>query len=239
MAAKPLEIQPLILIVEDEDAIASMISYNLQREGYKFKIAKDGEEALIAVSEVRPDLILLDWMLPSLSGIDVCKSLRKNSETRNIPIIMLTAKGEESDIITGLDTGADDYIVKPFSPSQLVSRIKAVLRRIRPALSQETLHFEGLDLDQSTQRVTFKTKEVSLGPTEFRILRHFMEHPEHVFSREQLLDAVWGHDIYVEIRTVDVHIRRLRKALGDTDAGLEDIIRTVRSAGYSLQKLEK
>ncbi len=236
--AKSTEISPLILVVEDEEAIASMITYNLQKEGFKYKVANDGEEALIAVNETRPDLILLDWMLPSLSGIEVCKALRKSSDTRNIPIIMLTAKGEETDMLTGLDSGSDDYIVKPFSPSQLVARIKAVLRRIRPALSQNVLEFEGLQLDQSTQRVSYKGKEVNLGPTEFRILRHFMEHPEHVFSREQLLDAVWGHDIYVEVRTVDVHIRRLRKALAEVNQALENIIRTVRSAGYSLQKLD-
>jgi len=230
--------QPVILAVEDEESILALIKYNLEREGFKVLTASNGEEGLLMVSEKNPDLVLLDWMLPKLSGVEVCKQLRGNSKTKSVPIIMLTAKGEEGDVLTGLDSGADDYIVKPFSPGQLIARIKAVLRRIRPIFGEKLLEFEGLQLDQASQRVTYNEAEVLLGPTEFKILRHFMSHPDFVFSREQLLDAVWGNDIYVEIRTVDVHIRRLRKALSHTDPKLENLIRTVRSAGYALQKLE-
>ncbi|NDF13218.1 MAG: phosphate regulon transcriptional regulatory protein PhoB [Proteobacteria bacterium] len=230
--------KPSILVIEDESSIATMIQYNLEKSGFRIALVDDGSDAIDAVKDERPDLILLDWMLPGLSGIEICEKLRKDDTTRTIPIIMLTARGEEADRVKGLDTGADDFIVKPFSPTELVARINAVLRRIRPAFSDKSLSYEGLDVDMATRRVTFKKKPIKLGPTEFRLLVHFIENPSHIFSREQLLDAVWGHDIYVEPRTVDVHIRRLRKAMADTDPSLEDFIRTVRSAGYSLSKTE-
>jgi two-component system, OmpR family, phosphate regulon response regulator PhoB len=222
-----------VLIVEDDEAIAAMLKYNLKAEGFSALHTDDGAEALQIMEEQKPDIVLLDWMLPSLSGIEVCRRLRHNEKTRNIPIIMVTARGEESDKLMGLDYGADDYITKPFSPAELIARMRAVLRRIRPAFSKETLNFADIRMDLSTHKVTRREKEVHLGPTEFKLLRHFMENPKRVFTREQLLDSIWGNDIYVELRTVDVHIRRLRKAL-EVEEGLEDLIRTVRSAGYSL-----
>lgn len=221
-----------ILIVEDDRDIATLIKYNLEQEGYSTRLAHDGEDALLAVREQKPDLILLDWMLPLLPGIEICRQLRREQEYKTLPIIMLTAKGEESDKLRGLNSGADDYITKPFSPQELVARIRAVLRRANPAGTAETLSFLDIILDTTTFRVKRASKEIHLGPTEFRLLRHFMEHPQRVFSREQLLDAVWGQNVYVEARTVDVHIRRLRKAINIE--GTEDIIRTVRSAGYAL-----
>ena len=224
---------PFILVVEDEDALSTLLQYNLDKEGYDVVVAADGEEALTLVSERLPDIIILDWMLPKISGIEVCRRLRQRSESRNVPIIMLTARGEESDRIRGLDTGADDYIVKPFAMSELSARIRAVLRRIRPGLAEDRVHIGDLTIDRVAHRVKRAGKEIHLGPTEFRLLDYLMQHPGRVFSREQLLDAVWGSDVYVEARTVDVHIGRLRKALNRDDA-LEDPIRTVRSAGYSL-----
>ncbi len=229
-------IKARILVVEDEQAIATMIAYNLEKEGFVVETVGDGEEALLTIEERKPDMVILDWMLPSISGVEVCDRLRKKEETANIPIMMLTARGEEADRIQGLDTGADDYMVKPFSPKVLVARINAVLRRIRPAFSKKSLDQNGLKIDLSAHKVLFGDKIIKLGPTEFRLLAHFMEHPGHIFSREKLLDNVWGHDIYVESRTVDVHIRRLRKALGETDPSLEDLIKTVRSAGYTMEK---
>ncbi|HEX8233000.1 MAG TPA: phosphate regulon transcriptional regulator PhoB [Caulobacteraceae bacterium] len=220
---------PLILVVEDEDALATLLEYNLDKEGYRVRLAGDGEEALLLVAEETPDLVILDWMLPKVSGIEVCRRLRARAETRNLPVIMLTARAEESDRIRGLDTGADDYLVKPFSVSELSARIRAVLRRIRPGLAEDRLRRGDLVIDRAAHRVSREGKNIHLGPTEFRLLEYLMQHPGRVFSREQLLDAVWGSDVYVEARTVDVHIGRLRKALG---AG--DPIRTVRSAGYSL-----
>jgi len=222
-----------ILIVEDDEAIATLLAYNLQREGFAVRSAAEGEEALLAVEEQRPDLILLDWMLPNTSGLEVCRALRRNPETRTLPIIILTARGEEYDRVRGLESGADDYVTKPFSPRELVARVRAVLRRTRPALSEERLTFADLEMDLTTYRVLRNGRPVHLGPTEFRLLRHLLENPRRVFSREQLLDAVWGPNIYVEPRTVDVHIRRLRKALNKP--GEPDIIRTVRSAGYALE----
>jgi two-component system phosphate regulon response regulator PhoB len=223
---------PRVLVVEDEDALASLLQYNLDKEGYRVAIATDGEEALVQVDESPPDLIVLDWMLPKVSGVEVCRRLRARPETRNLPIIMLTARGEESDRIRGLDTGADDYVVKPFSMSELAARIRAVLRRIRPGLAEDRLQHGDIVVDRVAHRVRRADREVHLGPTEFRLLDYLMQHPGRVFSREQLLDAVWGSDVYVEARTVDVHIGRLRKALNqDID---DDPIRTVRSAGYSL-----
>ena len=223
---------PNILVAEDEDSLATLLNYNLEKEGYAVAVAADGEEALVMVDEKLPDLILLDWMLPKVSGIEVCRRLRARTETRNIPIIMLTARGEETDRIRGLDTGADDYIVKPFSMSELSARIRAVLRRLRPGLAEDRVRIGDLVIDRVAHRVKRGGKEIHLGPTEFRLLDYLMQHPGRVFSREQLLDAVWGSDVYVEARTVDVHVGRLRKAL-NRDAA-PDPIRTVRSAGYAL-----
>ena len=223
---------PYVLVVEDEDALSTLLSYNLEKEGYKVAVATDGEEGLMLVDERLPDLIVLDWMLPKVSGIEVCRRLRSRAETRNVPIIMLTARGEESDRIRGLDTGADDYITKPFSMTELPARIRAVLRRIRPGLSEDRIRHGDIVIDRVAHRVKREGREVHLGPTEFRLLDYLMQHPGRVFSREQLLDAVWGSDVYVEARTVDVHIGRLRKALNLSEES--DPIRTVRSAGYSL-----
>ena len=223
---------PHVLVVEDEDALASLLQYNLDKEGYRVAIAVDGEDALMQIDEQLPDLVVLDWMLPKVSGVEVCRRLRARPETRSLPIIMLTARGEETDRIRGLDTGADDYVVKPFSMSELAARIRAVLRRIRPGLAEDTLHHGDIVVDRVAHRVRRADKEIHLGPTEFRLLDYLMQHPGRVFSREQLLNAVWGSDVYVEARTVDVHIGRLRKALNrDID---DDPIRTVRSAGYAL-----
>jgi len=225
-------VTPHVLVVEDEDALATLLQYNLEKEGYDVALAQDGEEALMLVDERLPDLVVLDWMLPKVSGIEVCRRLRSRAETRNVPIILLTARGEETDRIRGLDTGADDYVVKPFSMSELTARIRAVLRRIRPGLAEDRIRQGDITIDRVAHRVRRGAREVHLGPTEFRLLDYLMQHPGRVFSREQLLDAVWGSDVYVEARTVDVHIGRLRKALNqDIEA---DPIRTVRSAGYSL-----
>jgi two-component system phosphate regulon response regulator PhoB len=223
---------PNVLVIEDEDALSALLQYNLDKEGYHVTVAADGEEALVMIDETPPDLVVLDWMLPKVSGVEVCRRLRARPETRNLPVIMLTARGEESDRIRGLDTGADDYIVKPFSMSELAARIRAVLRRIRPGLADDRLHHGDITVDRVAHRVRRANKEVHLGPTEFRLLDYLIQHPGRVFSREQLLDAVWGSDVYVEARTVDVHIGRLRKALNRS--GDADPIRTVRSAGYSL-----
>lgn len=225
-------VKPLILIVEDETDIVTLLRYNLEKEGFRVIAAGDGEEALLLAGEQSPNLMLLDWMLPLMSGLEVCRQLRRNPKTRDIPVIMLTARGEEADRVRGLNSGADDYITKPFSPTEMVARIRAVLRRSAPGLSDETLEFSDVVMDLAAHRVRRGGRDVHLGPTEFRLLRHFMQHPGRVFSREQLLDIVWGHDVYVEPRTVDVHIRRLRKALNDETES--DLIRTVRSAGYAL-----
>ena len=223
---------PLVLIVEDEAALVTLLRYNLERAGFEIAEAADGEEAMTIAAERKPDLILLDWMLPLVSGIEVCRRLRRQPDTRSIPIVMLTARGEEGDKLRGLDSGADDYITKPFSPSELIARIRAVLRRVRPALAEEVLRYRDLSMDTTAHRVRRNGRDVHLGPTEFRLLRYLLEHPGRVFSREQLLDVVWGRDVYVESRTVDVHIRRLRKALNAEEDS--DLIRTVRSAGYAL-----
>jgi len=225
-------VTPYVLVVEDEDALATLLQYNLEKEGYDITVAGDGEEALILVDERLPDLVVLDWMLPKVSGIEVCRRLRSRPETRNVPIIILTARGEETDRIRGLDTGADDYVVKPFSMTELTARIRAVLRRIRPGLAEDRIRHGDIVIDRVAHRVRRGGREVHLGPTEFRLLDYLMQHPGRVFSREQLLDAVWGSDVYVEARTVDVHIGRLRKALNQDIES--DPIRTVRSAGYSL-----
>lgn len=223
---------PKILIVEDEPALVTLLRYNLEREGYAVSEASDGEKALLRISEDKPDLVVLDWMLPLLSGIEVCRRLRRAPETRTLPVLMLTARGEESDKVRGLDCGADDYVTKPFSPTELIARLRALLRRSQPGLSAEALHFADLTVDLAAHKVYRGAREIHLGPTEFRLLHHFMRHPGRLFSREQILDAVWGRDVYVELRTVDVHIRRLRKALNGPDE--PDLIRTVRAAGYAL-----
>jgi two-component system, OmpR family, phosphate regulon response regulator PhoB len=221
-----------VLVVEDEEALSHLLKYNLEKEGYRVSVAVDGEEALVVADESPPDLVVLDWMLPKASGIEVCRRLRSRQDTRNTPIVMLTARTEESDRIRGLDVGADDYITKPFSMNELLARVRAVMRRIRPALADDKVSCGDIIMDRVAHRVKRGAREVHLGPTEFRILDHLMQHPGRVFSREQLLDAVWGSDVYVEARTVDVHIGRLRKALM---VGEEtDPIRTVRSAGYAL-----
>ncbi|MEO8558295.1 MAG: phosphate regulon transcriptional regulator PhoB [Rhodospirillales bacterium] len=229
-------IKPAILVVEDETGLVELLRYNLERAGFAVAVARDGEEAMTAIGEARPDLVLLDWMLPLMSGIEVCRQIRRQAPIANLPIIMLTARGEEGDRVRGLDAGADDYVAKPFSPTELISRIRAVLRRIRPALADQMLNYADLRMDLVAHRVSRANKNVHLGPTEFRLLRHLLEYPGRVFSREQLLDAVWGKDVYVEARTVDVHIRRLRKALNIDDA--PDLIRTVRAAGYALESAE-
>ena len=221
-----------MLLVEDDAALAELLVYHFRREDFDVKQTPDGEEALLLAQESPPDIVLLDWMVEGLSGIEVCRRLRRMPETANVPIIMLTARGEEEDRVRGLETGADDYVTKPFSPRELVARVGAVLRRVRPALAGEALIYADIEMDTVGHKVKRSGKMVSLGPTEFRLLKHFLEHPAHVFSRERLLDSVWGHDSDIEPRTVDVHIRRLRKAIND--GGHADIIRTVRSAGYAL-----
>ena len=223
--------KPQVLVVEDEDALATLLQYNLEKEGYAVAVARDGEEALIQAEETTPDLVLCDWMLPKVSGIEVCRRLRGRQETANVPIIMLTARGEETDRVRGLDTGAADYVVKPFSMTELFARIRAVLRRIRPGLAEDIINAGDITMDRVAHRVKRADREIHLGPTEFRLLDYLMQHPGRVFSREQLLDAVWGSDVYVEARTVDVHVGRLRKALNNKEE--RDPIRTVRSAGYA------
>lgn len=221
-----------MLILEDDAPLAQLLTYNFEREDFEVQHSPSGEEGLVLAQEFNPDVILLDWMLEELSGIEVCRRLRRMSETANIPIVMLTARGEEADRVRGLETGADDYVTKPFSPRELVARVKAVLRRVRPALAGATLEYADVEMDIATHKVRRSGKVVALGPTEFRLLKHFMEHPGRVFSRERLLDSVWGRDADIEARTVDVHIRRLRLALNEN--GGRDLVRTVRSAGYAL-----
>jgi len=224
--------QPRVLVVEDEESLHALLQYNLEKEGFSVDVAVDGEEALMMIDERAPDIVILDWMLPKVSGIEVCRRLRGRAQTRNLPIIMLTARGEESDRVRGLDTGADDYMVKPFSMTEFTARVRAVLRRIRPALAEERLALGDIEVDQAAHRVRRNGRSVRLGPTEYRLLLHLIQHPGRVFSREQLLDAVWGSEVYVEVRTVDVHVGRLRRALSED--GEVDPIRTVRSAGYSI-----
>jgi two-component system phosphate regulon response regulator PhoB len=221
-----------ILLVEDDAALAELLIYHFTREDFEIQQTADGEEAMLLATESPPDLVLLDWMIEGLSGIEVCRRLRRLPDTANVPIIMLTARGEEADRVRGLETGADDYVTKPFSPRELVARVGAVLRRVRPALAGEQLTYADIEMDIVSHKVRRGGEAIALGPTEFRLLKHFLEHPGRVFSRERLLDSVWGHDSDIEPRTVDVHIRRLRKAINL--AGKRDIIRTVRSAGYAL-----
>jgi len=226
--------RPLILVVEDEPALATLLRYNLEKEGFAVAEAHDGEEALLQLSERTPDAVLLDWMLPQVSGLEICRRIRRTPQWRGLPVIMLTAKGEEADRVRGLEGGADDYVVKPFGVTELLARLKAVMRRARPSVSTETLRYADLQMDLASHRVTREAAAVHLGPTEFRLLRVLLERPGRVFSREQLLDAVWGRDSEIEPRTVDVHIRRLRKALNE--GGRRDLIRTVRAAGYALDR---
>ncbi|MEH3107238.1 MAG: phosphate regulon transcriptional regulator PhoB [Sphingomonas fennica] len=221
-----------ILLVEDDPALAELICWHFRKEGFVVEHTVDGDEALLLARENAPDLVLLDWMIEGISGIEVCRQLRRIPDTANVPIIMLTARGQEEDRIRGLETGADDYVTKPFSPRELVARAGAVLRRVRPALAGERLAYADIEMDVVQHKVRRGGGAVNLGPTEFRLLRHFLEHPARVFSRERLLDAVWGRDSDIEPRTVDVHIRRLRKAINLP--GCADIVRTVRSAGYAL-----
>lgn len=224
--------QPTVLIVEDESAQREILSYNLSAEGFRVVQAENGDDALILVREETPDIVVLDWMLPTTSGIEVCRQIKTHPDSRNIPIIMLSARTEEVDRVRGLETGADDYVVKPYSVLELMARVRAQLRRVRPATVGQKLSFEDIVLDAESHRVFRGEQPLKLGPTEFRLLATFMEKPGRVWSREQLLDRVWGRDIYVDTRTVDVHIGRLRKALCQN--GGEDPVRTVRGAGYSL-----
>lgn len=225
-------LKPLILIVEDEAPLVTMLRYNLERQGFRVDEATDGQEAITKIAESRPDLVLLDWMLPAMSGIEVCRQIRRRPGTRDLPVIMVTARAEEADSVRGLNTGADDYITKPFTIDNLLARIRALLRRSGGTPSKGTLKYHDIVLDLAAHRVSRGGRNVHLGPTEFRLLEFFMQHPGRVFSREELLDAVWGPDIHVEPRTVDVHIRRLRKSLNGPDEA--DVVRTVRAAGYAL-----
>ena len=225
-------IRPTVLLVEDEPAQCELLAYNLEAEGFDVITADNGEDGLILVDENDPDLIVLDWMMPQLSGIEVCRRLKSNSKTRQIPVIMLSARAEEVDRVRGLETGADDYVVKPYSVIELMARVKAHLRRIRAAAVGDRLEYGDIMLDPETHKVFRSQSELKLGPTEFRLLSTFMEKPGRVWSRDQLLDRVWGRDIYVDTRTVDVHVGRLRKALCQN--GGDDPLRTVRGAGYAL-----
>ena len=224
--------KPLVLVVEDEAALATMLRYNLEKQGYRVEEAADGQEALMRISETQPDLVLLDWMLPAMSGLEVCRQIRRRSATRDLPVIMVTARTEDQDAVRGLNTGADDYIAKPFSMEALLARMRALLRRSNALPAKGQLVFHDITLDLAAHRVQRNGRAVHLGPTEFRLLEFFMQHPRRVFSREELLDGVWGPDIHVEPRTVDVHIRRLRKAING--AAELDVVRTVRAAGYAL-----
>jgi two-component system phosphate regulon response regulator PhoB len=224
--------KPLVLVVEDEAALATMLRYNLEKQGYRVEEATDGQEALTRIAEAQPDLVLLDWMLPQMSGLEVCRQIRRRSATRDLPVIMVTARTDDQDAVRGLNTGADDYIAKPFSMDELLARIRALLRRSNSLPVKGQLTFHDITMDLASHRVQRNGRPVHLGPTEFRLLEFFMQHPRRVFSREELLDSVWGPDIHVEPRTVDVHIRRLRKSINATDD--LDVVRTVRAAGYAL-----
>ncbi len=224
--------RPVVLVVEDEAALATMLRYNLEKQGYHVEEAADGQEALTRIAESPPDLVLLDWMLPTVSGLEVCRQIRRRPATRDLPVIMVTARAEDQDAVRGLNTGADDYIAKPFSIEALLARVRALLRRANAVPAKGKLSFHDISMDLAAHRVHRNDRPVHLGPTEFRLLEFFMQHPRRVFTREELLDAVWGKDIHVEPRTVDVHIRRLRKSInGD---GELDVVRTVRAAGYAL-----
>ena len=223
-----------ILIVEDDEALSQLLSYNLGKEGFDVTTSLDGDAALEALADMTPDLVLLDWMLPHVSGIEICRQIRARTASRDLPVIMLTARGEEGDRVRGLELGADDYVIKPFSMTELVARVRALLRRSRPAVAGDVATYHDIVLDRETRRVRRGPRDVHLGPTEFKLLDVLMQRPGRVYSREQLLDRVWGQDIYIEPRTVDVHVGRLRKALNRR--GDRDPIRTVRSAGYALDE---
>ena len=224
--------KPLVMVVEDDAAIATMLRYNLEKNGYRVEEAVDGQEAITRIAETQPDLVLLDWMLPVMSGIEVCRQIRRRPETRDLPVIMVTARAEDQDSVRGLNTGADDYITKPFSIEALLARVRALLRRSNTVPAKGQLIFHDVIMDLTSHRVTRRARALHLGPTEYRLLEYFLNHPRRVFTREELLDAVWGKDIHVEPRTVDVHIRRLRKAINGE--GELDLVRTVRAAGYAL-----
>lgn len=226
--------KPFILIVEDERPQADLLNYNLEKGGFRTSMVEDGREALRRIEEDLPDLVVLDWMLPGLSGIEICHKLRQQKETKHIPIIMLTARGEEEDRLRGLGVGADDYVVKPYSPKELVARVRAVLRRAKGMDGEGRLEYAGVVMDLNTHKVTRDGQVIHLGPTEFQLLRVFLARPTRVFSRDALLDQVWGRDVYVEDRTVDVHVGRLRKAL-HVEAS-PTLIRTIRSVGYSIDR---
>tara|TARA_B100001939_G_C16876364_1_gene588837 strand:- start:527 stop:1213 length:687 start_codon:yes stop_codon:yes gene_type:complete len=221
-----------VLVVEDEKSISTLIQYNLEKEGFKVYTSETGEDGFKQIKKNLPDLVLLDWMLPDLSGIDICKQIKKDIKLKSIPVIMLTAKSEEVDKIRGFETGADDYVTKPFSTKELILRIQALLKRVKPSLTEDIVSFKDIKIDRLARRVYRGDKEIKLGPTEYNLLNFFIKNPTRVYSREQLLNQVWGNDIYVESRTVDVHIRRLRKAINLDNQN--DLIRTVRSAGYAL-----
>ena len=224
--------KPLVLVVEDEAALVTMLRYNLEKQGFRVEEATDGQEALTRIAEAQPDLVLLDWMVPLVSGIEVCRQIRRRPATRELPVIMLTARTEDQDAVRALNTGADDYITKPFSIDALLARMRALLRRSGAVPAKGQLAFHDISMDLGAHRVTRNGRRLHLGPTEFRLLEFFMQHPRRVFSREEMLDAVWGPDIHVEQRTVDVHIRRLRKSINGE--GELDVVRTVRTAGYAL-----
>ena len=224
--------KPLVMVVEDDAAIATMLRYNLEKHGYRVEEAVDGQEAILRIAETQPDLVLLDWMLPVMSGIEVCRQIRRRPETRDLPVIMVTARAEDQDSVRGLNTGADDYITKPFSIEALLARVRALLRRSNTVPAKGQLMFHDVTMDLTSHRVSRNARALHLGPTEYRLLEFFLNHPRRVFTREELLDAVWGKDIHVEPRTVDVHIRRLRKAINGE--GELDLVRTVRAAGYAL-----
>jgi two-component system, OmpR family, phosphate regulon response regulator PhoB len=224
--------KPLVLVVEDEAALVTMLRYNLEKQGFRVEEAADGQEALTRIAETQPDLVLLDWMLPVMSGLEVCRQIRRRPATRDLPVIIVTARAEDQDAVRGFNTGADDYITKPFSMDALLARIRALLRRSNALPAKGLLEFHDITMDLAAHRVQRNGRSIHLGPTEFRLLEYFMQHPRRVFSREELLDAVWGRDIHVEPRTVDVHIRRLRQSINAN--GELDVVRTVRAAGYAL-----
>ena len=224
--------RPLVLVVEDEAALATMLRYNLEKQGFRVEEAGDGQEALVRLGELQPDIVLLDWMLPGLSGLEVCRQMRRRQASRDVPVIMVTARTEDPDAVRALNTGADDYITKPFNIDALLARMRALLRRANAVPAKGRLVFHDISLDLATHRAYRNDRALSLGPTEYRLLEFFLQHPRRVFSREELLNAVWGADIHVEPRTVDVHIRRLRKAINGE--GEQDLVRTVRTAGYAL-----
>lgn len=230
---KKTNIIPSVLVVEDDEHIVTLLKYNLEKNGYEVRHTGDGEEALTMIAERKPDVVLLDWMLPNVSGVEICNRLRRNDETRRLPIIMISARGEEGDRIEGLERGADDYLVKPFSQRELMARIKAVFRRIRPAFVAKSLEFGCIRMDLASKRVIIDNKEIHLGPTEYRLLQALLEYPKRVLSREQLMRRVWGCDLHVELRTVDVHINRLRKSLKLDGTGA--VVKTVRSSGYCIK----